>query len=403
MIKEVYKEKRDELINKSQGFLDSGELENAEKIMADIERLDAEFEKQAKAEANLKALTGGGSKMINNLMEGSKMNEEKTYRNAHEMYSSFEYRNAFMRNVLANEKIPAEFTNQAAQSTTGDVGAVIPTTVMDMIVQKIEKYGTILPLVTQTAYKGGVTVPTSSVNLEASWVAERATADSQKFTTGSVTFAYHKLICKVAVSFEVDKVTMEVFERTLAENIAKAMVQALEKAIFVGTGSTNHQPKGFLTETVISGQNVGITSGNHITYADICAAEAALPEGYEESAVWVMTKKTFFTEIIGMTDQDGQPIARVNMGLNGRPEYTILGRRVVINGYMSSFTLAPSTDTIVAALFDFKGYVLNTNYAMTIRKYTDEDTDDVVSKAIMLADGKTVDVNSLVTVTAKKA
>ena len=36
MIKEVYKEKRDELINKSQGFLDSGELENAEKIMADI-------------------------------------------------------------------------------------------------------------------------------------------------------------------------------------------------------------------------------------------------------------------------------------------------------------------------------------------------------------------------------
>ena len=134
--------------------MDSGELENAEKIMADIERLDAEFEKQAKAEANLKALTGGGSKMINNLMEGSKLNEEKTYRNAHEMYSSFEYRNAFMRNVLANEKIPVEFTNTAAQSTTGDVGAVIPTTVMDMIVQKIEKYGTILPLVTQTAYKG---------------------------------------------------------------------------------------------------------------------------------------------------------------------------------------------------------------------------------------------------------
>lgn len=403
MIKSIYEEKRNELLDKAQELIDNNEFENAEKVTTEIEKLDADFEASAKAQANLNALhKESGSETAKEILGGSTMTDN-VVKNQFEVYSSNEYRRAFMENVLTGKKIPEQFRNAAAESTTGDVGSVIPTTVMDMIVQKIEKYGTILPLVTQTSYKGGVTIPTSAINLSASWVSERGTADAQEFTTGSVTFAYYKLICKVAVSFEVDKVTLDVFERTVAENIAKAMVKALEQAIYTGTGATGHQPKGFLTETVEAGQNVDITSGKHITYADLCAAEAALPEGYEETAVWTMTKKTFFNEIIGMVDGNGQPVARVNTGLDGKPEYAILGRKVVLNGYMNSFTVSPSANTIVAAIFDFSRYGLNTNYAMTIRQYTDEATDDVVSKAIMLADGKAFDTYSLVTITAKKA
>lgn len=404
MTKEVYKEKRNDLINRGNELMQSGDLDSADTVMNEIIELDSEYERQAQAEANFNALNNQKtSNIITNMIGDEKMTDNTNFRSTSEMYSSSEYRNAFMRNVLTGEKIPDEFKNAAQQSSTSDVGAVIPTTVMEMIIQKIEKYGTILPLVTQTAYKGGVTIPVSAVNVSASWVAERSTSDSQKFTTGAVTFAYHKLICKVAVSFEVDKVTLDVFERTVAENISKAMVKALEQAIFTGEGDSANQPKGFLTETAVDGQNIELTTGSHITYEDICAAEAALPEGYEETAVWTMTKKTFFNEIIGMTDTNGQPIARLSAGLDEKPEYSIFGRKVVLNSYMSSFTDSPSADTIVAALFDFNGYVLNTNYALTIRKYTDEATDDVVSKAIMLVDGKTVDKNSLVTITLKNS
>jgi hypothetical protein len=42
-------------------------------------------------------------------------------------------------------------------------------------------------------------------------------------------------------------------------------------------------------------------------------------------------------------------------------------------------------------------YVLNTAYNVTLKQYEDDVTDDIVRKAIMLADGKVVDVNSLVT------
>ena len=40
---------------------------------------------------------------------------------------------------------------------------------------------------------------------------------------------------------------------------------------------------------------------------------------------------------------------------------------------------------------------------MTVKQYEDNDTDDQVTKAIMLVDGKTVDKNSLVTMTKKSA
>lgn len=40
--------------------------------------------------------------------------------------------------------------------------------------------------------------------------------------------------------------------------------------------------------------------------------------------------------------------------------------------------------------------MLNTNYAMGVKKYEDNETDDQVTKGIMLVDGKVVDKNSLV-------
>ena len=115
-----------------------------------------------------------------------------------------------------------------------------------------------------------------------------------------------------------------------------------------------------------------------------------------------MTKKTFM-EFAGMTDSAGQPIARVNYGIGGRPERTLLGRTVVLNDYMDSYSDSPSSNTIVAFLFNPKDYILNTNLNMTIKRYEDNDTDDQITKAIMLVDGKVVDKNSLVTVTKKSA
>lgn len=307
-------------------------------------------------------------------------------------YGSMAYRKAFMQYVCRGTAIPAEYRSDAI-STTTDVGATIPTTVLNQIVEKLENTGMILALVTRTAYKGGVSIPVSTVKPTATWVNEGAGSDKQKKDItkgGMITFAYHKLRCAVAVSLEVDTMAISAFETLLINNIVEAMTKALEQSIIDGNGTG--KPKGILAETPAEGQTVKSAAP---AYADLIAAEAALPQAYENGAVWCMSKKTFMG-YYGLTDTNGQPIGRVNYGIAGKPERTLLGRAVVCCDYVKSYDKSLATGTKFGFLFNFKDYVLNTNYAMGVKKYEDNETDDQVTKGIMLVDGKVVDKNSLV-------
>ena len=110
-----------------------------------------------------------------------------------------------------------------------DVGSVIPT-VLEKIIEKLESTGMILPLVTRTSYKGGLSIPTSAVKPVATWVAEGVGSDRQKKTTGVITFNYYKLRCAVSISLEVGTTTLAAFESVLIANVTEAMVKSLEKS-----------------------------------------------------------------------------------------------------------------------------------------------------------------------------
>lgn len=308
-------------------------------------------------------------------------------------YGSMKYRKAFMQYVCRGTALPQEYRADAVSNTT-DVGATIPTTVLNQIVEKLESTGMILALVTRTAYKGGVSIPVSTVKPTATWVNEGKGSDKQKKDIkkdGMITFAYHKLRCAVAVSLEVDTMAISAFETLLINNIVEAMTKAIEQAIIDGDGVG--KPKGILAETPEEGQEIESAAPS---YNDLIAAEAALPQAYENGAVWCMSKKTFM-QYYGLTDTNGQPIGRVNYGIAGKPERVLLGRPVVCCDYVKSYAKTLVAGTAFGFLFNFKDYVLNTNYAMGVKKYEDNDTDDMVTKGIMLADGKVVDKNSLVT------
>lgn len=310
-------------------------------------------------------------------------------RTAVNKYETMEYRKVFMEYVTRGVTIPKEYRQDAVSQTT-DVGAVIPTNVLNQIITKLESVGNILAKVTRTAYKGGVTIPKSTVKPVATWTTQGKGSDKQKQDTrGTVTFAYHKLRCTVAVSLEVDTMAITAFENLLINNIVEAMTKALEQAIISGTGVG--QPKGITAETADAGQTVETAKP---AYADLIAAEGNLPVAYEKGAEWCMSKKTYMN-YYGLTDSNGQPIGRINYGLAGKPEYTLLGRPVNVCDYLPSFANAEN-NSIVGFLFNFKDYVLNTNYAMGVKKYEDNDTDDMVTKGIMLADGKVVDTGSYV-------
>ena len=290
---------------------------------------------------------------------------------------NMEYRNAFMEFVLRGTPIPTELRES---TTTSDVASVIPTQLVNQIIEKFDNVGMILPLITKTSYAAGVEIPTSTVKPVASWVSEGAGSDRQKKTTGKIVFSYFKLRCEISMSMEVGTMALAAFETKFVENVAKAMTYAVENAIINGTGVG--QPTGILTATVPDGQTIS----GAVTYAKLTEAEGVLPVEYETGAKWCMNKKTF-AKVLGMTDLQGQPIARVNYGIKGSQERSILGRDVVITPYVADDK---------AFMYDFSDYVLNTIYDMGISKKQDWDTEDLLTKAVMSVDGKVVDTGSLV-------
>lgn len=384
-LKELLEKRAAEIRNQIEASTDANEVrELGETLKAILEELKAleEAEKQEEGEGEGEG-EGSGEANREQVPAGAVLRNSAVLGGGNPVETNLEYRQAFMENVLHNTPIPAELRADA-NTLTSDVATVIPTELVNQIIEKFDNVGMILPLINKTSYAAGVVIPTSTVKPVATWVNEGAGSDRQKKTTGSITFTYHKLRCEISMSMEVGTMALSAFEAKFVENVAKAMTYAIENAVINGAGTAS--PKGILTETPTTGQAL---TGTAFTFAKLVEAEGVLPAEYETGAKWCMNKKTFAL-IQAMTDTSGQPIARVNYGISGSLERMINGREVVISPYVADNK---------AFMFDFSDYCLNTIYDMGVSKKQDWETEDYLTKAVMSVDGKVVDKGSLVTLT----
>jgi HK97 family phage major capsid protein len=365
-------------------------------LQTELRKLDmqiAEEEKRAAAQTDPVGRTAAVTTpdvVISNVMQQTRKSED-----AEEM----EYRKAFMQYVTRGTAIPVELRAGDENTLTTDIGSAIPTVLVNRIIEKMETFGVILPLVTRTNYAAGVAIPTSTVKPTATWVSEGASSDRQKKTTGTITFSRFKLRCEISMSMESSVLAIAAFEAAFVRQVSEAMVKAIEGAIISANDGTT-TPKGILAETPADGQAITAAA---LTYELLCDIEAAIPAAYEAGAVHVMTKKTFMG-YVAMTDSEGQPVARTNYGVGGRPERTLLGRPVIIiegNTTLKSFVTTLTAGDLFHFVFNFADYVLNTVYDMGVQRKQDWDTEDMLAKAVMSVDGKVVDKNSLVTVKKK--
>lgn len=384
-------------------------IEKIDEINAIIADLDKPAEGGEGADGGAPAEGGEGRAMtVLSTMQ------TRTAKSGDEGTSSMEYRKAFRDFIASGNR--EELRAAAGNTTTGDkVSSVIPQNLLNQIMEKIESVGTIYKLVNHTAYPVGQTIPVEALKPVATWVGVSGSPKSGEglgSTVGkgvtldtAIVFAHFKLRCEVAMTEEVSVMALPAFEALFVKNVSLAMLRAIEFAIVEGTGSG--QPTGILTATVPAGQAIEIAADGELGYADLCAAEGAIPARYEAGAKWCMTKKTFMS-FIGMVDSVGQPIARVNYGISGKPERVLLGREVVIyepqaDSKVGNYAATVDADTLFAFIFDFGDYTLNTNYDLGIQHKIDWDNEDHRTKAVAAYDGKVVDNGSLVTLTKKSA
>lgn len=344
------------------------------------------------------AAPAGAARVLGTYGVGQGQHPEQRATEPEDKYATIEYRMAFMKFAKTGEITPELRAN--AMTTTADVSAVIPSTILNEVIRKVTVYGQVFSRVRKLNVKGGVTVPILSLKPTATWIGESATSDKQKVTANTnVSFSYYGLECKVSTSLLADTVTLTGFESTITDLIVEAMVQAIDLAVVSGNGT---------------GKFLGITADTRVPAAQIVTLAAAdfatwdgwkkkvfakMPLSYKAGAAFLMASGTFEGYIDGMVDANGQPVGRMNYGITEGPQERFGGKEVILveDDVIANYDDA-AIASVVAVYCNLKNYAVNSNMQMTMFRYLDHDTNEYVDKAILIADGKLIDPAGVVIV-----
>lgn len=295
-----------------------------------------------------------------------KKEEDKKMENRTFDVGSAEYREAYLLNLQGRELT-------AEQRAAVSASAAIPTQTLNRIEAYLEE-SPILSRVDMTYIPGNVTIPVEGTNADASWVAMGTAATDSADSITSISLAAYKLIKTVEITADVEAMAIDAFETWLVGALAAKIGKALDAAVFNGTGT--NQATGICT-TISSA--TGTFTKAKAKYSDLIAIIASLPSGPARNATFVMRRKLFFTDVLGIETPSGEPICHTD--LESPAKYNILGYPVILDDNVPADTM----------LFgDLKAYKLN------IAKAPQVTSDDSVAfrsgsrvyRAMALADGK---------------
>lgn len=318
-----------------------------------------------------------------------------------------EYRRAFMDFVCRGTVIPTELRANTTTKTT-DASAVIPTTILNEMVSELKTYGNIYDRVRKLNVQGGVNIPILSLKPTATWITANtgtSESDDQKIQANtSVSFSYYGLECKVSQTLLVNVTTLDMFEQMFVKLAIEAIAKALDLAIIAGTGSANNQPLGITKDTRVPASQIVTMAAADVGKWDKWKKNvfAKMKPAYRNGC-FIMAQGTFDGYIDGMVDSNGQPIARVNYGIDNGETYRFGGKEVLIveNDIIKDWDSATghaSTGDVVAVFVNLNDYAINSNLEMQTVKWTDHDTNEVKNKVVLICDGKLVDPNGVVIV-----
>ena len=279
---------------------------------------------------------------------------------------SAEYREAYLMNLQGRELT-------AEQRAAVNGSAAIPTQTLNQIFRYMED-SPILSRIDMTHIPGNVTLPVESAVAEASWVAMATASTDSSDAITSISLGAHKLIKTLEINADVEAMSISAFEAWLVAKLGEKMEKALDNAVFNGTGS--NQPTGIL-KTISTA--TGTFTKAKAKYSDLINIIAALSSGPAKNAVFAMPRKLFFTDVIGIEDQSGQPVCHVDV--ESPAKYNILGYHVILDDNIP-------VDNILFG--DFKAYKMNIAKAPTVSRDDSVGfrTGTSVYRSLALADGK---------------
>ena len=306
--------------------------------------------------------SGATGTSIGNMLPEEKTSEVRFAAN------SPEYREAYFKNLMGKPLTTEERTAITAS-------AVIPTSTLNQIVEKLAKVSALYERITKSNFPGNISIPVENAKADAAFVAMATAATDATDSFATISLAAYKLIKTFEINADVMAMSIDSFESFIVTALIKKMNKAIENAILNGTGS--NQPTGLLKTGEITAA-ITFTKAA-MKYADIMKIIGTLPTAYHPMAAFTMPRVLFFEEVLGMQTTDGNKI--VVADAQSPAKFNILGYPVIIND------LVP-TDTIVFG--DFSYYHMNWSSDIAIDTDTSVGfrTGSTVYRGMALVDGK---------------
>lgn len=314
--------------------------------------------------------------------------------------ASVEYRTAFKAYVQRGTPIPAELHARAGgdpgATVTGDIGMIIPSTIMDEFIKEVSKvYGQVYAKVRKLNIKGGLKFPISDLKAEFKWINESTVSPTQKAgdIKDYIEFSYNIGEIRVAESLLASIVSLPLFESEIVRVMTEAYVKAMDYAILKGTGVG--QPLGILNDARVTNV-VELTASEFSDWAQWRKKLfAKVPLSKRGTGEFLFPASTVESYLLTIQDSNERPIFReateitiTDFNSSGR----FFGREVVLvePDMISDFDTASPGD-VVGIFWIPTDYAINTQQTFGIKRYFDENTNMYINKMLTVIDGKIID------------
>lgn len=315
-----------------------------------------------------------------------------------------EYRSAF-KDYVQKGTMSDVLQRADDQFESGDLGILMPTTILNEIQKELEKvYGQLYSRVKKYNIKGGVKIPTGGFSATFTRIPETgAPTDRQNpaQAMGEISFTYKIGEIRIAQTLLANILSLPIFEKELSKSIVEAYIKAMDNEILNGVG-TNNQMEGILTEANKGGTGRFKTE-NIIEFTEAEMRDwkkwqeklfAKIPLAMRNARPeFVMTSFTYEAYIKTLADENNRPVYYETFNpVDGAEISKFKGRNVVfvedglgINDF--------ETDGEYFGIYwvPEKGYGINTNLNFAVKRYFDDEKLQWVERAVVINDGKILD------------
>lgn len=292
-------------------------LKDLEEINRDIKLLEEENRNASDPDGRTAAVTG----QIPGIITNNARSQQKELPDKQEQ----EYRTAFFNYLRGKET-----AEERALVTVSSGAAAIPTTTWQEIISNIQKQQGLIGRVRILEIPGKVSIPVGDIQTPATWHEEGAEIQDSNAPPNAVNLTGYELAKLFSLSAASQEMTISAFEGYLEAELTRCTRDALNAAIFDGTG--NGQPSG-INSIIWDETNSKTVSG----WEEVAAAMGLLPSNFRQNAVFVMNSSTFYGTVATFATSEGFPVLASNVA-DGMP-LRLLGKEIVIDDFCPDNTI----------------------------------------------------------------